>query len=268
MVRIMFALFIAGIRGTSAAHHRIGGAGKKPSASTIDPICGDSRTVSDRDAPRTETGETMQTRRLPSIACASGALVLAALPLVAPSADAADHLDAPMAAADSAADITDFFAWYDPDGDRIVAAIAFAGLSEGGLPATYDGAVLYGIHVDNDGDAVADHDVWIRFGQNAAGDWGLQVTNLPGATDEVTGPVDTVVDAGLNLRVFAGLRDDPFFFDFDGFQMTLATGDLSFDSRRDSFRMTNATMIVVEMSVDATAAGSDEVQVWATTARK
>jgi hypothetical protein len=209
----------------------------------------------------------MPTRRL-AFGCTSGALVLAALPMFTPLADAADHLDAPMSAADAAADITDFYSWHDPAGDRIVAAMAFAGLSEGGLPATYDDGVLYGIHVDHDGDGLADHDVWVRFGQNAAGDWGVQVQGLPGAVGSVVGPVETVLDAGLNLRVFAGLRDDPFFFDFDGFNMTLASGTLSFDSERDSFRMTNVTMIVVEMSVDAAAAGSNQVQLWATTARK
>jgi hypothetical protein len=210
----------------------------------------------------------MQTRRFVSICCTGGALVLGALPLITPSADAADHIDAPASSADAAADITDFFAWHDPDGDRIVAAIAYAGLSEGGLPATYDGSVLYGIHVDNDADGVADHDVWVRFGQNAAGDWGVKIQDLPGSTEDVIGPVETDLDAGLSLRVFAGLRDDPFFFDFDGLQMTLDTGTLSFDSERDSFRNTNVTMIVVEMSIDAAAAGSDSVQLWATTARK
>jgi hypothetical protein len=210
----------------------------------------------------------MKPRNLAWMGTLCGAFALGLLPHGTPAADAADHVDAPMTAEDAAADITDFYAWHDQSGSRIVAAIGFAGLSEGGQPATYDDAVLYGIHVDNDADGIADQVAWIRFGQNAAGDWGVQVRNLPGTTDSIVGPVETVIDAGLNLRVFAGLRDDPFFFDLDGFRTTLQTGDLSFDSTRDSFRATNVTMIVVEMSVDAAAAGSDAVQLWATTARK
>ena len=193
------------------------------------------------------------------------ALVLG-LPWVATIGHAADHADAPASQDDPAADITDVYAWHTDD--RVVVALGFSGLAEAGVPANYDGGVLYGIHVDNNGDDIADHDVWVRFGQNDAGDWGVQVENLPGATEPVVGPVETEIDAGLGLRVFAGLRDDPFFFDLDGFRMTAMTGTLSFDSTRDTFAGTNITMLVVEMSRDAVAGGSDNLQIWATTGRK
>ena len=183
-----------------------------------------------------------------------------------PDAHAADHIDAPATQADAAADITDFYAWHD--GDRIVAALAFAGLDLPGSTGTFDDQTLYGIHLDNDGDNLADETVWVRFGQSNSGQWGVKFEGIPGATGDVVGPVDEVLDVGLGLRAFAGVRDDPFFFDFDGFLATLDSGDLGFDSTRDYFLGTNVTMIVVELSIDGAAAGSETVNLWATTARK
>lgn len=174
---------------------------------------------------------------------------------------AADHVDAPGTQSSPAADITDFYAW--KSGDKIVAVITFAGLKEVGQAATYSSDVVYGIHVDNDGDNQADEDVWIRFGKNGAGEWGVQVTGL--AADPVVGPVETVLDGPLGLRVFAGLRDDPFFFDLQGFLQTLDTGTIAFDNTRDGFAMTNVSAIVVELSQDAVAGGGDSIQMWATT---
>ncbi|MCA9708617.1 MAG: DUF4331 family protein [Myxococcales bacterium] len=122
--------------------------------------------------------------------------------------------------------------------------------------------------MDNDGDNEADQTVWVRFGQSPSGAWGVEFEGIPGGSAEVIGPVNTELDAGLGLRAFAGVRDDPFFFDLDGFQATRATGTLSFDPERDSFAATNVTMIVVEMSIDGVAAGSDTLALWATTGRK
>lgn len=206
------------------------------------------------------------TMTMTKTAMAAVALATTALMLARPQAQAADHVDAPGTTADAAADITDFFAWHE--GDRVVAAIAFAGLDIPGSSGTYDDQILYGIHVDNDGDNEADQTVWARFGQDAGGEWGVKVEGIPGGQAEVIGPVGEVLDAGLGLRVFAGVRDDPFFFDLDGFQATLASGTLSFDPGNDTFANTNVTMLVVEMSIDGVAAGSTDLQLWATTGRR
>ncbi len=204
-------------------------------------------------------------RRLRAVSLGGLALV-AALPLVSNPSHAADHADAPGTKDDAAADITDVYAWVD--GDKVVASIGIAGFAEAGVPATYDPDVLYTIHVDQDNDNVSDFDVLIQFGQNEAGDWGIRVRDLPGVADDVVGPVETVLEAALGLRVFGGLRGDAFFFDLDGFRMTTMTGDLSFDSTRDSFAGTNVTQIVVEMAVDAVASKSDNLRIWASTGRK
>ncbi len=191
--------------------------------------------------------------------------LLAATLLVTPdrSAVAADHVDSPSTGGDPAADFTDLFAW--GNGDTVVVAIAFAGLGEAGVPATYDRGVLYGVHFDQDGDGLSDHDVWARFGQDDQGQWGVQVTGLAG-TDAVVGPVEQEIDAGLGQRVWAGLRDDPFFFDFEGFNDTLDSGTVMFDSTRDFFAGTNVTAIVFEVSTDLVSGGSP-FTVWATSHR-
>jgi hypothetical protein len=194
---------------------------------------------------------------------APGAIALACLPL---SSMAADHADSPETKDDHPADITDLYAWHDAS--KVTVALAFAGGSEVGLPPDYDAGVLYQIHIDNTGDLVADYEVLIRFGQNTAGEWGVKVEDLPGIADPIVGPVDTVIEAGLGLRVFAGLRDDPFFFDRDGYTMTLADDTLHFDSTRDSYANTNAAAIVVEMSRDALQGESGSLAIWASTGRK
>lgn len=194
----------------------------------------------------------------------AGLAVAAATPLLTHEVSAADHLDAPKTKANLPGDITDVYAWHTGDG-KVVAVINVAGFTEVGAPAMYSSGVLYGIHVDNDGDNEPDHDTWIRFGQNGAGEWGVQVTGLPGSADPLVGPVETVIEGQLGLRVWAGLRDDPFFFDLDGFNSTLMTGTLMFDAANDSFAQTNVTSIVVEMSTDAVVGAGSTFGLWATT---
>ena len=197
-----------------------------------------------------------------------GTLALAFLGMAGSFADnvnAADHVEAPGAVADPAADITDFFAW--AEGDSVYMAVAFAGLSEAGAAATYDPDVLYGFHIDNDDDQVSDQDIWVRFGQNPDGEWGVQVVGLPG-DGPIVGPVDENVQGELGQQVFAGSRDDAFFFDLDGFQDTLMTGVISFDADNDSFAGTNTTAIVIEGSLDALSSGGGSFSIWATTGRE
>jgi hypothetical protein len=194
----------------------------------------------------------------------ASALLVTAMFTAAGSVIAADHVDSPNTKSDAAADITDLYAW--AEGDSVTAVIAFAGLAESGMPATYDAGVLYGLHVDNDGDGESDHDIWIRFGQNDAGDWGVQVTGLAGQ-DAVVGPVEEVIEAKLGQRVYAGLRDDPFFFDLEGFRDTVMTGTLSFQNDRNFFAGVNVTAIVIEASRDQLANGDDPFTIWTTTRR-
>lgn len=187
----------------------------------------------------------------------------AALGLSSPAL-AADHAEAPGASADPAADLADLYAWHD--GDRFVAILTFAGLTPAGGSATYDDDVLYTVHVDQDGDNLPDVELEVRFGQDSTGAWGVQLTGIPGAS-ALEGAVETEVSDG-NQRVWAGLADDPFFFDLTGFEDTLATGTISFVNTRDALASTNVTAVVIEAPA-ATILGDAEIAlIWATTARK
>ena len=178
---------------------------------------------------------------------------------------AADHAEAPGAAADPAADITDFYGWHTADGG-VVFVVNVAGLAAPAVGQTgkYDRDVIYGIHLDTNADNTADTSIWVRFGQKPDGSWGVQVSGIPGTTAPVSGDVETALEGG-GAKVFAGLRDDPFFFDLQGFQTTLATGTISFDPTRDAFAGMNVTSIVVEFP--ASAIGATTFQTWAETRR-
>lgn len=184
---------------------------------------------------------------------------------VTPFAFAADHNEAPGTSADPAADLADVYAWHT--GNKVVAAVTFAGITASETGPVYDEDVLYTVHVDNDGDFEPDHDIYVRFGQNDDGEWGVQVENLPGS-QTISGPVNTNLSAGGGRLVFAGWREDPFFFDLDGFRATLDSGTLSFNNERDFFEGRNVTAIVLEMDLAAAQGSGSTLNVWATTGRK
>ena len=74
-----------------------------------------------------------------------------------------------------------------------------------------------------------------------------------------------MLNDGRGNRVYTGLRDDPFFFDLEGFKTTMHSGALSFDHQRDSAAGTNATAIVLEMDANEATGRSGSVNLWATT---
>ena len=184
-----------------------------------------------------------------------GGLAAITLPL---AAYAADHAEAPGTQADPAADIA-------ADDGKLVAIVTFAGLSAPGSSGTYDADVLYGFHFDTSLNGSSDADIWVRYGQNGAGEWGVQVTGIGDSTIE--GAVGGLIE-GNGAKVWTGAADDPFFFDLQGFQDTLATGAVAFDSTRDSLAGTNVTAIVIEFPSDGFVSGEGSVSTWTTTARK
>jgi len=184
-----------------------------------------------------------------------------------------DHNDGPSTTADQPADITDLYAWHNATTNTMDIVLDFAGLRPPGSPAIYDADVLYSIHINrNNGGAFnnnTDAEIDIRFAQNSLGAWGVQVVGLPGASGPISGAVSTTLGDGTVRKVFAGPRDDPFFFDLDGFHATVATGQLMFNSHHDTFAGTNVTAVVMEMALsDITAGGTaPKLSLWATTGR-
>lgn len=204
---------------------------------------------------------------------ALGAITMTSLSLnlfSSPEATAADHTDPPPRATGpgDSGDIGDLYAWHT-DNDTVVAVLTFSGPA---MPAadqagTYDADTLYAIHIDNTGDAIANDTIYVRYGKNALDEWGIQVSGIPGEPADVVGAVETEI-SGASAKVWTGLRDDPFFFDLQGFQDTLMTGTLSFDGTRDSFAGANITSIVIEMPEAAVVGAGTTFSIWATTAKQ
>ena len=197
-----------------------------------------------------------------------GAACIATFGVADHNATAADHTDPParFAAAGDAADIGDLYAWHADDTLSLV--LTFAGpIGPIAEPVgTYDADVLYGIHIDTDGDNVADSDIYVRFGQNEAGEWGIQAEGVPGEDTPVAGAVESMLD-GTGATVWAGVAEDPFFFDLQGFGDTLQTGTLMFDSTRDAFAGANITSIVIDVPLTDALGGGSALPIWATTSR-
>jgi len=193
-------------------------------------------------------------------------LIFLGLTLFSLAGFSADHSEAPGSSADPAADIADFYAWHQAG--KLTTVTTFGGLKvpEPGQTGLYDDRVRYIVNIDNDGDSVADIKATAHFFKKD-GNWKIQVSDLPGSTGPVWGDVESLIGNGGN-KIYAGLRDDPFFFDFQGFQDTLATATISFDNTRDSFAGTNVTAIVLQMDLaDSLQGQTGPLKIWATTER-
>ncbi len=205
-------------------------------------------------------------------AAAVAAAALAGVSLVAVHPlRAADHLDPPArtnigAASDVASDIADIFLFGDAS-NNINLVMTFAGPQATGVLPTYDSNVVYCIHIANAGDPTIDDVViYVRFGKDPTGKWGVQFLNVPGAAGPIVGAVQTPLTSG-SVQAEAGLFDDPFFFDLQGFNDTKASGKLSIMSNRNFFAGKNDTAMVLQMPRSAIENPGHPISVWAETRR-
>jgi hypothetical protein len=214
----------------------------------------------------------MNRRRRVSFA-AAGLSIAAGIALTAPGlyTIAADHLDPPARTdpavdptPDRPADIADLYAWHTDT--SLVLVLTFAGPQATSQPATYDRDVLYSINISNASDlADTEIPIRIRFGQAGANQFGVQVSGVPGVNGPIAGPVETDLDKD-GVMVRAGLFDDPFFFDLQGFRETRSSGALMFDPDRDFFAGQNLTAVVIEMPRERVTNGNP-LNIWSSTAR-
>jgi hypothetical protein len=135
--------------------------------------------------------------------------MLAAVALPATFARASDHLDSPMTVANPQADISDVYAWMAPEGRRLNVVMTMQGHG-------FSNKVQYVLHVDSGsefGHTTASTAIDCRF---AAAD---AVKCELGTLDSAAG--DPQTSSGLEgrkhkFRVYAGLRDDPFYNNIKG----------------------------------------------------
>jgi hypothetical protein len=144
--------------------------------------------------------------------------------------------------------------------------------------AKFPNGVLYELNIDNTGDNVEDmviqcmvqNDKLRVFGPVAVGTPGASSTikgGAPFAEAKVTGYGSSPnIGTGNNgIKVFAGSRDDPFFFDLARFKEIIAGTQTSFRNPGiDTFAGTNIMAIVVEVPKSLLGAtGEGNINVWA-----
>ena len=134
------------------------------------------------------------------------------------NAQAADHLDSPSVAAMAAAgsDITDVFAFMSSDGSKL-------NLIMDVRSATFSDATQYVFHVGSGaafGAAANDYRILCQFDAASAVEcWAEDDVYVKGDASATTG----LGSADGKLKVFAGERNDPFYFNLMGFQAVVDT---------------------------------------------
>jgi len=206
---------------------------------------------------------------------------------------AADHTDGPGAAADPTTDIGDVYAWMSEDAAtlNLVMTLATGEIED----PKWSNATVYALHV-NSSSAYGEEqtETLIRCIVH-------KETTLECWAGEsyLTGPVsepDGVVSEDGRFKAYAGVRNDPFFFNADGFVATVdlvkqAAGGLTFDEdgcpdvdaetsaalvaqlgqhddgtqALDFYEDLNVLALVVQLDVDLVNQGGDLLGVWAST---
>lgn len=207
---------------------------------------------------------------------------------------AADHIDAPGSMGTSA-DIADYFAFEPTGGANETTFIV--DLQSNVLPdlayGTFDEDVLTEINIDLDGDLIEDTVIqaiprngrMYFFGPATPGQTGL---NGPVLMDAALGDVEIsnataiVETTAAGVKLFAGPRQDPFFFDFFQFNAVInpamdaaPRGFLPSGEAEDTFDGANTLSIAIEIPnsllgtpTATNALGITVYNTWVTTNRK
>ena len=204
------------------------------------------------------------------------AFLVAALVIFAPNErfQAADHGDAPLVAHDSGADLNDLYLFRDPnDNARLIMIMTVHGFIVPGEASNFgifDPALRYRFEFETNGSARPDGDIDITFSPRVAVGGVPQAQtatiSLPGRTftapstnssntaDVAPTPVITT-DSASGVMFFAGLTDDPFFFDipaFVRFNASIRAGAPNpgvFSRGRDTFAGYNTMAIALSIPI-------------------
>jgi hypothetical protein len=212
-------------------------------------------------------------------------LGLALVALVACAASyliAADHIDAP-AVTGTGSDITDVYAFQSPaNANNMVFVVNLRGLlaPSATAAASFDEEVMIEINIDNSSTKDNMEDLVIQatfdngkvkvYGPAAPTQAGLTstlLTSTPIETNISTYGTDPTIGESNGIKVFAGPRDDPFFFDLNAFKAVVGGTATSFNNPgTDAFAGTNVLSLVVE--VPKSMLGSGAINIWATSNRE
>jgi hypothetical protein len=227
------------------------------------------------------------------------ALGSSALMLVTGAVLAADHADGPAASLDKTADIADLFSWAAADGKTTYFALDLGKDMQAG--SKFSNAVKYVFHTASmpaygaAPSAVKNLDIICTFDAASVQKASCWVGGAP-VKDFVSGDASSPISSSSGkLKLFAGLRDDPFFFNLDGFNHVAsvvhgAAGSLTFDASgcpalgstgpvlaaglaqdangapaTDSFAAFNTLSIVLAVDTALVSEGGPIISVWAST---
>jgi hypothetical protein len=159
-------------------------------------------------------------KKLALLGAAAG-LGLGALLVATTSSHAADHLDAPAVLTNPMADITDVYAWMSPDGSNVNLVMDVSPADDGSNP--FGPSILYTFHVTSwmaiGAGPTPETKVTCKFAtNNSAQCW---VGTAAYVTGDPSSPAG-ITDYSSKVRLFAGRRSDPFFFNFNGFKDAIA----------------------------------------------
>jgi hypothetical protein len=162
---------------------------------------------------------------------------------------AADHIDAPAATAEPSADITDVYAWMNDDADKL--NLIMNVFHQAGAEAMFSDAVSYALHVGSAaayGEEQETMDIVCQFYAESKIECWAGAEYVEGDPSD---PEGISSDSG-KLRVFAGRRDDPFFFELMGFKETVkavveAAPSLTFTDGCPELDQTTADALVAQL---------------------
>ena len=190
---------------------------------------------------------------------------------------AADHIDAP-AVTNKPTDITDVYVFRGQNPDNMVFVANTQGLLSPGATADagFDENTMIEFNIDNTGDNVEDLVIQCIAKNGKMKVYGpsipkvtgtisyLNINKLSVQADITKYGQEALAATGDNgVKVFAGPRDDPFFFDLVAFRNVISGSASSFNNPgNDTFAGTNVMAIVVE--VPKSLLGSNgTINVWA-----
>jgi hypothetical protein len=184
---------------------------------------------------------------------------------------AADHREAPIVNGLPQADINDIYAFRDPaNAGRLILVMTVNPFSIPDVAGSYNFSsdVVYRFAFDRTGDARFESAIDVTFSPLVAGAQTFKA-RFPGGqvvTGAATRP--TVAATGANppviatspsgIKVFAGPRDDPFFFDAAGFNRVVAGGAFT---NRNAFAGVNVSAIVIDVPIALVAGNSNTLQI-------
>ena len=196
---------------------------------------------------------------------------------------AADHIDTPTVTGQSS-DITDLYMFRAQDVNNLVFVANTQGLLAPGSTAAakFDANTVIEFNIDNNNDAIEDLVIQCKYDatSNSMQVYGPILPSEKGLRSKLEGAVTAsaavtaygsapVIGTGATgIKVFAGPRDDPFFFDLNRFKGILAGTFPGFaNPGTDAFAGTNVLSVVVEVP-KAQLNSTGSVNVWIETKKK